>query len=438
MTVERAFQSFSPERHTAQWSKTLRHAETQQLEGAAGKYYDMAAAGSYDGVDALKNAPLKAAGSGTLLKNHAYTYDDGSNRTTELVGATNTTSIYNNVNQLTSQTGVVNRTLTYDHDRNLTGDGTRSYEWDPSNRLTAINVLPLGGLRTEFLYNALSQRIKIIEKNGVTITKERRFLWDDARIVVEYNGSNAVTKRFYPHWMIEGTGTYYYYTRDHLGSIRELIDSNRVVRARYDYDPYGRRSANQITFNAVEADFGYTGHFHHAPSGLALAPFRAYSADLGRWLSRDPIAEDGGVNLYGYVKCNPLNQIDVLGLAPLAQDEYFNMTGGVGSGFCQLTLGFSKDSTGQSYLSPGFSFGLGLPLSFTATTNKFHKNDKTSINNPASFLKEGSITATAACGKAYSASPTSDNRTAKGTGIGSPQIGAGWSWGFLWNKYQNK
>ncbi len=35
-------------------------------------------------------------------------------------------------------------------------DGARSFEWDPLNRLTAINYLPLGGWRTEFTYKGLS------------------------------------------------------------------------------------------------------------------------------------------------------------------------------------------------------------------------------------------------------------------------------------------
>ena len=34
----------------------------------------------------------------------------------------------------------------------------------------------------------------------------------------------------------------------------------------------------------------------------------------GRWLSRDPIGESGGINLYGYVGNSPVNYVDPLGL----------------------------------------------------------------------------------------------------------------------------
>ena len=35
----------------------------------------------------------------------------------------------------------------------------------------------------------------------------------------------------------------------------------------------------------------------------------------GRWLSADPIGEVGGMNLYGYVKNDPMGNVDLLGLA---------------------------------------------------------------------------------------------------------------------------
>jgi RHS repeat-associated protein len=65
---------------------------------------------------------------------------------------------------------------------------------------------------------------------------------------------------------------------------------------------------------SLAPDFAFTGHYYHARSGLYLAPYRAYNPALGRWLSRDPIGEAGGTNLYQYVNNNPLNKIDQLGL----------------------------------------------------------------------------------------------------------------------------
>ena len=55
-------------------------------------------------------------------------------------------------------------------------------------------------------------------------------------------------------------------------------------------------------------------------TGLIMYRHRHYSPDLGRFISRDPIAEQGGTNLYAYVRNNPLNAWDWLGLDP--RDEF--------------------------------------------------------------------------------------------------------------------
>jgi RHS repeat-associated protein len=90
-----------------------------------------------------------------------------------------------------------------------------------------------------------------------------------------------------------------------------MTDSTATLRARYDYDSYGRQTMAQ---GSVESDFGFAGQYVHELSGLHLALYRAYDAEQGRWLSRDPIEEEGGVNMYPYVASDPLNKIDPLGL----------------------------------------------------------------------------------------------------------------------------
>jgi len=44
--------------------------------------------------------------------------------------------------------------------------------------------------------------------------------------------------------------------------------------------------------------------------------YRYYDPETGRWLNRDPIGENGGENLYEFVKNEPTYWIDVLGMAP--------------------------------------------------------------------------------------------------------------------------
>src|SRR5439155_18494129 len=125
-------------------------------------------------------------------------------------------------------TGSGNKTLVYDANGNLTSDGTRAFEWDPLNRLTAVTS---GTHRSEFTYNGLSQRVKIVEKENGNVTSTKQFVWNpgDPQPSEERDGSNTVTKRFYPQGVQVGS-TNYYYTRDHLGSIRELTNTSGGVQ----------------------------------------------------------------------------------------------------------------------------------------------------------------------------------------------------------------
>jgi len=253
--------------------------------------------------------------------------------------------------------GTTAQTLPYDLNGNLLGDGANTYEWDAANRLVAINEP--GSRRSEFTYNGLSQRVKIVEKTNGSVTSTKQLVWcpGEAQPCEERDASNNVTKRYYPQGMRVGS-TNYFYTRDHLGSIRELTNGSGAVQTRYDYDPYGRRT--RLT-GTLDADFGFTGHYYHSPSGLHLALYRAYNADLGRWISRDPIEEAGGINLYAYVGNSPTNRIDPTGLVFLmgglsdsgnaAYNEAMNGddSGGGGSGSKSCT-----DSNGYTVSKPGW------------------------------------------------------------------------------------
>ena len=95
-------------------------------------------------------------------------------------------------------------------------------------------------------------------------------------------------------------------------SIREMTDSSGNVVAEYGYDPYGRQT--RIGGTGPDADFGYAGGYVHQPSGLVMMGARMYSPSLGRFINRDPIGENGGINLYAYVMNNPIGDSDPSGL----------------------------------------------------------------------------------------------------------------------------
>src|SRR5262249_55426626 len=166
--------------------------------------------------------------------------------------------------------------------------------------------------RSEVQYDGLGRRVHLVERENGVLTSEKFFVWCDLDLCEERDGRGQVTKRFYAQG-VEINGDPYYYTHDHLGSIRELTDATGTVRARSTYAPYGRRTK---VSGDLDADLGFTRHYFHPASGLHLAPYRGYDANLGRWISRDRIAERGGLNLYAYVLNNPVNLTDPTGQAP--------------------------------------------------------------------------------------------------------------------------
>jgi RHS repeat-associated protein len=146
----------------------------------------------------------------------------------------------------------------------------------------------------------------------------------------------------------------YYYTKDHLGSIREVVASDgTTVEAVYDYSPWGEVS--KIGGSGVESDFLYTGHFYHDESDLHLTLYSAYNPELGMWLSRDPIAENGGINLYAYVGNEPIRYFDPNGLASADSHAGKGGRGGTpGAGFEYSDEYFDTLSLG--FLGASFAF----------------------------------------------------------------------------------
>jgi RHS repeat-associated protein len=255
----------------------------------------------YDGADQLETANVFKGG--TMVRTIGYAYDFAGNRLSERVGGSERRFFYNALNQLTST------------DNDVSPDA--QYTWDAENRLHSVTT---GGRITTFSCDAEGRYIGIRqqEENSHREISNRLLFWCGEEICEERNTRGEVVKRFFPQGMTVQTGTAterFFYTRDHLGSIRELVDDKGNVRARYDYDLYGVRTR---VSGDVESDFGFTGHFYHAGLALDLTIFRPYHPKLGRWLSRDPLSDAELTqrnNLYAYVGNNPVNRIDSMGLS---------------------------------------------------------------------------------------------------------------------------
>ncbi len=198
----------------------------------------------------------------------------------------------------------------------LTRDGW-TQEWNGENRLIRMTK---GAQRLEFDYDYMGRRIFKKVYNGEGLEKHLKFVYDGYKLIEELDGMNgdAVLRRYawqsevlgldVPLMVSEGGATYYYHT-DANKNITELTDVDGAVVAHYEYSPFGQQTAATGAYAAANP-FRFSSEYFDEETQLIYYNYRYYSPEMGRWLSRDPIEEQGGWNLYGMVRNNPIQFVD--------------------------------------------------------------------------------------------------------------------------------
>jgi RHS repeat-associated protein len=102
---------------------------------------------------------------------------------------------------------------------------------------------------------------------------------------------------------------------DGNGNVSALVSAaSGAITAKYEYSPYGETlRANGVVAKANPIRFST--QFVDEITRRLKYLHREYEPPTGRWLSRDPIGERGGKNLYGFVRNSTPNRVDVLGLS---------------------------------------------------------------------------------------------------------------------------
>jgi RHS repeat-associated protein len=105
------------------------------------------------------------------------------------------------------------------------------------------------------------------------------------------------------------------YGFDGNGNVTGLVDAvSGQVAARYDYTPFGQLAEKQGGELADRNRYRFSTKPQEEDLGWYYYGFRLYRPDWGRWISRDPIEEQGGENLYAFVGNRTTGRVDRLGL----------------------------------------------------------------------------------------------------------------------------
>jgi len=85
------------------------------------------------------------------------------------------------------------------------------------------------------------------------------------------------------------------------------------LAASYTYDPFGNILSSAGVFAGINP-FRFSTKYLDFETGLYYYGYRFFIPELGRWVNRDPMEEEGGLNLYVFAKNGPINLFDLLGL----------------------------------------------------------------------------------------------------------------------------
>lgn len=138
--------------------------------------------------------------------------------------------------------------------------------------------------------------------------------------------------------LVRHNGEVLYILRDHLGSVRRLLDKTNTVVANFDYLPYGTvaRSAGP---KQDATNMRFTGHPFDEDVGLYDTRARFYSGQLGRFLDIDPMTQF--FSPYTYAANNPALYVDPDG--QFSFSSLFSAIAGVIIGAVEILIGVALD-----------------------------------------------------------------------------------------------
>ena len=193
------------------------------------------------------------------------------------------------------------------------------YTWNSREQL--VRAQSSDGRVVSFGYDAFGRRLWKRSGNRTNPNQtETRFHWAGEHLIGEETWASGERVATQEYLYLPGThtplatrinGCVYFYHCDPLGTPQRLTDGQGRVVWLAESKAFG---STDIKLGEIPNPLRLPGQYYDAETGLHYNRFRYHSPEWGRYMSKDPLAQTGGLNLYAYVGNNPLNQADPMGL----------------------------------------------------------------------------------------------------------------------------
>lgn len=205
-------------------------------------------------------------------------------------------------------------------------------QWDYRDMIHAIDLL--GGGQVCYNYDAGKQRTRKVIESQAGVKQWERLDLGGLEVFRRYSGGTVIEEIETLHLMdgqqrvllvddvrqsdnaqLRVGILYRYQYGNHLGSVSVELNEQAQIISSEEFHPYGT-SAYRLVSNGIKATakrYRYTGKERDEESGLYYHNARYYTPWLGRWTSSDPKSLLDGVNLYAYVRANPVILRDLNG-----------------------------------------------------------------------------------------------------------------------------
>jgi RHS repeat-associated protein len=328
---------------------------------------------TYDNVGRLATA----TGWGVWARR--FDYDRYGNRTAVWDAVSGGSQLQNTVIEQvggikTNRIASVNGTsFSYDASGNVTGDGARAYTYDAENRIVSVS----GPVSESYGYDAGNHRVR--KEVGGVVT---HYIWED-QVIAEYERGGAATP---------ASGTRYYHP-DRL-STRVITDGAGAVVGTTDHLPFGEEAG----VSGAEEKHKFT--TYERDGALDYAVNRHYDPRQGRFNQVDPLglgasslAGPQSLNPYNYVRNDPVNVVDPIGLRVVEVSPYGLGGSPAGSGFfidgVPVSAGFALNylNNGLGYVQDVRERGVGVFLDGNLVIAElFGTKPEGGVNNQQAFF----------------------------------------------------